>query len=157
MATGSMKLRAGPLKDQSIFVPVVIWDHPCDLKSQMKIECLRPLIVPSHLCPHLFEMRCVHRPLKKFFPDTSSSILGMDGNGNNVYLFSEDDVTEDLVFLSVRLRTDINQKSFRVKIVEVEEGGPIVRRFRKRLEFNLEDPIQIGEREGPNHCHFFIP
>jgi hypothetical protein len=88
-----MKLRGGPLNDQGIFVSIVIWHHPCDPKPQMGIEGLCPLIAPSYLCPHLFEMGDTYRLLKKLFPDTFPATLGIDGSGNNVSLFSEDDVT----------------------------------------------------------------
>jgi hypothetical protein len=78
-------------------------------------------------------------------------MLSTDSDGNDVSISGEDDVAQDLVSLPVPFCADVNPEGFRIKPVEVDEGGPIIRRFGKRLAFDLQNGIQIGEGEGPNH------
>jgi len=44
-----------------------------------------------------------------------------------------------------------------MKPVKLDESHPIVRGLGKGEVFDLEDPVQIGEREGTNHGCLFIP
>jgi hypothetical protein len=96
-------------------------------------------------------MERFHRLLQEFFPNSSSSMLSMDSDGNDVSISGEDDIAQDLVPLPVPFCADVNPEGFRIKPVEVDESGPIIRRFGKGLTFDLKNGIQIGEREGPNH------
>jgi hypothetical protein len=148
--------RRSPFNDQGIFISIVVRDDTCDLKSHTEIEGLGPLIALSYLCPDLFKARSVQCPFEEFFSNSFSSMLKVDSDGDDMTILREDDVTPDLL-LSVLSLTYINQKGFRIEIAEIDEGGPIVRRFGKGLVFDLEDSLQIRERERSNHQRLFVP
>jgi hypothetical protein len=44
-----------------------------------------------------------------------------------------------------------------MKKVKLDESHSIVRGLGKGEVFDLEDPVQIGKREGTNHGCLFIP
>ncbi len=51
----------------------------------------------------------------------------MNGNGDDVPLRREDDIAQDLVVPSVCGFVGVHQKGFWIKIMELDESGPIVR------------------------------
>lgn len=102
-------------------------------------------------------MKGFQRLLQEFLRNPSSAMLRMDSNRDNVSVSGKDDVSSNRVFLLVAFCVDINPEGFWIKPIKVDEGGPIIRRFGKGLTFNVEEPIHIGEREGPNHRSFFVP
>ncbi len=155
-STGSGERRRPP-DHQGIFVSIVVGNHPRDLESHPEIKRLCPLVGLSDLCRYLFFRSSVHRPLEQFSPDAFPPMLRMNGDGDNVSIRREDDISRNSAFLSVTRFVDIDQKGLRIKIVEVNEDGPVVWGFWKRLKFNPENAIEIGGSEGPNHWHYFIP
>ena len=51
----------------------------------------------------------------------------------------------------------IDPKGPGMKPVQLDKSHSIVRRLWKSEVFDLEDPVQIGKREGTNHGCLFIP
>jgi hypothetical protein len=145
-----------PFNDQGIFISIVVPDDACDSKSHTEIEGLGPLVALSYLCPDILKARSVQYLFKEFFSNSFSSMLRVDRDGDDVAILRENDVTPDLL-LSILSLACIDQKVFRVEGVEIDEGGPIVRRFGKGLLFDLKDLFQIRERERPNHQGLFVP
>jgi len=115
------------------------------------------MIASPDLCPYPIPLGCLHRPLEKFPSDPFPSMLGVDSDGDDMPILSEDDISHDRLFCFAPVCLDINQKGFWVEGVKVKEGHPIVGRFREGLAFNLENGIEVGEREGPDYQHVFIP
>jgi hypothetical protein len=100
-----------------------------------------PKIASSDLCPYPIKLGGLHHSLDKFPPDTFPSILGVDSDGDNMSILSEDDISQDLLIFSTSVCIDINQKGFWIEGMKVKEGRPIVWRFGKGLAFDLEDGI----------------
>jgi len=123
----------------------------------MEIKRLGALIASSDLCPDPPDAREGHNLQNEFFSDPFLPMKGMDGDGEDMSLFGKNDIAQDLVFLFPSGFVHMDQEGFRIKKVEVEEGGPIIRQFGKGLLFDLEKVIQITEGKRPDHLRFFIP
>src|SRR3990172_4098809 len=123
----------------------------------MEIKGLSALIVSSDLCPDLPDARKGHGLLNEFFSDPFPPMKGVDGDGEDMPLFGKNHIAQDLVFLLPSGFVHMDQEGLRIKKVEGDEGGPIIRRFGKGLLFNLEKVIQITEGKGPDHLRFFVP
>ena len=132
------------MDDEGVLVPVVVRNDPYSLESHLTVKGLCSMIAPPYLCPYLFEMASAYRLLKEFFPDALSPVARMNSDGNNMSFLRKDYITPDLAFLSVSDQIDINEEGFRIKMVEVDEGGPIVWRLGKRQLLDLKNAIQIG-------------
>ena len=87
-----------PLNDQGIFISIVVRNHTRNLKSYLGIKGLGSLIASSHLCPNPFKTGSLHRPLEEFPPDAFSSMVGVDGDRNNMAVLSKDDISPKLLF-----------------------------------------------------------
>jgi hypothetical protein len=115
-----------PLDDQGVFIPIIVRDDTRDLKSHLGIKCLSSVIASSHLRPYLCKMGGLHRPLEESGRNALSSMLEVDSDRDDMPVPREDDISKNFL-ISVMVCIDTNQKGFRIEVVKVEEGGPIVR------------------------------
>jgi len=126
-----------PLKDQGIFIPIIVRNQTHNLKFQLGIKGMRSDIASSHFCPYLLKVRGIHSPSEKSGPNAFSPMLRVNRDRDDMSVLREDDITQDFLSHAIGIATD--EKGIGMEHVEVQEGPPVVRRFGKGLAFDLEN------------------
>ena len=137
------------LNDQGVFVSIVPRKPPNGFESHPLIKRVGPLIADPNLSPHLFDVRVVCDAPEELLSYSLSSLVGVNGKRDDVSVKREDDVSPE--FLSRGFPLDVNQEGSGVHPLQIEKGGPIVRRLGKRMMFDVEKRVKVRDSERPNH------
>jgi hypothetical protein len=87
--------------------------------------------------------------VEELFSYSLSSLFGVNGERDDVSVKGKDDVSPECLFRGLLL--DINQEGLGVHPLQIEKGGPIVRRLGKPLMFDVKKRGKVRNPEMPNH------
>jgi len=145
------------LNDQGVFVSVVLRKSPNGFETHPLIKHLGPLITHPNLSPDLLDVRVMCDASEELPSYSLSSLFGVNGERDHVPVKRKDDVSPEFFFPVTDLPLDINQEGLGVRPLQIEKGSPIVRRLGKRLMFDVENRMEVRDREAANHHDPFAP